>query len=196
MKRFVLALAPWLALGVACSSSTTVVTSDSGVDAGHKKTPDAGKKLDASDASETSVVMTSDAKPDVINDPKDCVAPGTLSNPQGVGGYCSPAGGQCAHAVTGGMASICTGDIGAAAHEWFCTVTCSSNTDCGSGGATCIQGVLAQVCVPSTCLAFVGDSGVTEGGTDAAADAKMSDAGKSDAPADAKGDAPEDAKHD
>jgi hypothetical protein len=166
IKHAAVLLAPWLVLG-ACSSSPAVSSgSDAGGDAQRKKQHDAASMVDATgDATETGVVG-SDAKPHVINDPQNCVPPGTTSNVDGVGGYCSPAGAQCLRAIAGGMASICTADVGAAAHEWFCTVPCATTTDCGAGGSTCIATVQGQVCVPAACMAFVGDASTYDSGFD------------------------------
>ena len=109
--------------------------------------------------------------PDVISDPSNCVAPGTSSNMQGIGGYCSPGGGQCAP-------RICSADLaGTPAHAWFCTTPCDITTSCGAG-ASCLTTATGPICVPSSC-GFLGlDGGLdagTDGGTDASADA-ISDA--------------------
>jgi hypothetical protein len=124
-----------------------------------------------------------DTAPDVIIDPENCVRPGTLSNTQGVGGYCSPGGGQCDMAGPGGSATLCSGDLGVTpAHAWFCTLSCGMTTDCG-GGATCIDFATGSICVPSSCDSILGDGGLGDSG--------MSDAGDSsvDAPSEGATDA-------
>jgi hypothetical protein len=50
----------------------------------------------------------------------------------------------------------------------FCTIACSTNSDCGSG-AVCVQNALGKGCVPTSCQfpdAGGGDSGGTDGGDD------------------------------
>jgi len=186
-----MALATSLILGAGCSSSSSAVTPDAGHDAGSKKHADASTGTDGSGSNDTGVVTRGDAKPHVITDPDNCIAPGSTSNVSGVGGYCSPAGGQCATAIAGGMASVCTADVGAPAHAWFCTVPCTKTSDCGAGGATCIATDQGQVCVPAACGAFVGDAAVSDSGRDGASDASHGhdaaprDSGDRDAPHDA-----------
>jgi hypothetical protein len=151
----------FLALAVACGSS-----SDNATDGG------------ASDA------HASDAKGDAIIDPMNCVPPGTPSNSQGIGGYCSPMGGQCTMAGPGGSATLCSADFQAPAHAWFCTFPCTSSSTCGPG-ATCVNSSMGEGCVPASCLYLEGDGG----GGDAAGDGGGGGDGASDAPGDSAGDA-------
>jgi len=103
----------------------------------------------------------------------NCVAPGTASSAAGVGAYCSPGGGQCNHDAPDGAPTICTADFGAAAHLWFCTVVCTSTSQCGLGSATCVAAANGSLCVPTACTAFAADASVDAGdaGADAAIDA-------------------------
>jgi hypothetical protein len=146
-----------VAFAVACSSSsapTVTPIKDAAADAPR----DAGKnKPDASAVPEASM-GGSDARPDVILDPNDCVSTTAASSENGVGGYCSPGGGQCVHAGVGGSASLCSADFGAPAHEWFCTLPCDTTSECGAGGGTCISAPFADICVPSACAGALGDA--------------------------------------
>jgi hypothetical protein len=102
---------------------------------------------------------STDAGPDVIVDPNNCIPPGTPSNAAGVGGYCSPGGGQCQHAGVAEAGTICTADFGSVpAHAWFCTDVCdpdAASARCGAGGPPCITVEGESVCVPTTCMSFV-----------------------------------------
>jgi hypothetical protein len=183
----------------ACSSSSSAppVThgpADSGVDASKSKKDAEAKKDVAAPQPDTGPMGFDAPKPDVINDPLDCVAPGTASGEDGVGGYCSPGGGQCLHAGTGGTATLCTADFGAPAHEWFCTIPCMQQSDCGSG--KCITAAFAQICVPTACIAAIAidaslpDVSVPDAAGDAAdatADARPVDGSHGDAKHDAAG---------
>ena len=103
--------------------------------------------------------------PDVIVDPANCVAPGTANDDRGVGGYCSPGGGQCASSGPAGAPRICTADLsGAVAHDWYCTYPCSQPADCGSG-ALCLATAQGMMCVPPSCAP------VTDASSDAPSDA-------------------------
>src|SRR5580700_7703128 len=85
-----------------------------------------------SGAGEDSAVY--DVTIDVVINPNNCVKPGTASNSQGVGGYCSPMGGQCATVGPGGSPTLCTGDTSypsSMMNAWFCTVPCPAT--CGAG---------------------------------------------------------------
>jgi hypothetical protein len=115
--------------------------------------------------------VAKDAGPDVIVDPKNCVPPGTMSNSEGAGGYCSPGGGQCAMAGPEGAPEICTADLTATpAHDWYCTLPCSKTIPCGAG-ATCANTPMGSRCVPTTCESFIPD-----GGADAGTDGESGDA--------------------
>ncbi|HEY1955189.1 MAG TPA: hypothetical protein VGH28_06240 [Polyangiaceae bacterium] len=122
----------------------------------------------------------SDVKPDVIIDPANCVAPATANDDRGVGGYCSPGGGQCAASGPGGSPRICTADLsGTSAHDWYCTYPCSQDSDCGSA-ASCLSTSQGKMCVPPACAP------PQDAGTDAPSDAAT------DSPDDAATDAPAD----
>ncbi len=108
----------------------------------------------------------------VINDPDNCVPPGTAGNELGIGGYCSPLGGQCDTAGPGGAARICTADLTSTpAHAWFCTYPCTGPSDCGSG-EVCFENNEGAGCIPNSCLSLdvdaghilTGDDGGTDGG--------------------------------
>jgi hypothetical protein len=105
----------------------------------------------------------------VINDPDNCVPPGTAGNELGIGGYCSPLGGQCDTAGPGGAARICTADLTSTpAHAWFCTYPCTGPSDCGSG-EVCFENNEGAGCIPNSCLSLDVDAGhilTGDGGTD------------------------------
>lgn len=122
---------------------------------------------------------SADVTADVIRDPANCVPPGTASNDQGIGGYCSPGGGQCAITGPGGSPRICTADIaGTPAHAWFCTYPCPTN--CG-GGAACVTTAMGSECVPTSCDYLGVDASVPP--VDAGADSGM--AAEASSPSDA-----------
>jgi hypothetical protein len=160
-------------LAAACSSSSSTPPMMTGQDSGTQKKADAGHDA----TKDTGNVGASDAVPDVIIDPNNCVAPGALFSQKGIGGYCSPMGGQCAHAGTGGTPTLCTADFSAPAHEWFCTITCTTTTDCGAGGGVCVAAPFGQFCVESACAKALGDAG--EGAFDAGVDSGTHDSGTS-----------------
>lgn len=110
---------------------------------------------------------------DVIVDPQNCVAPGTPNNGEGVGGYCSPGGGQCASSGPGGSPRICTADLASATeHEWYCTYPCSQTSDCGNT-AICVALQQGMMCVPSPACTPIIDAGAdaSDAANDAANDA-------------------------
>jgi hypothetical protein len=112
---------------------------------------------------------TTDIGVDVIVDMQNCVPFGTSPNADGVGGYCSPSGGQCDLAGPGLSSRICTADLpDQPAHAWFCTTPCDGTTSCGVA-ASCLLTVQGPICVPSSC-AFLSDAGV-DASTDASTDA-------------------------
>jgi hypothetical protein len=168
MKRFLGLGISVLVLGfgyvTACSSSST--TSSGPQDAG-KTSEGGGGGGDAA----------------VINDPMNCVAPGTANNSQGIGGYCSPGGGQCTTAGPGGAPRICTADVdGTPMHAWFCTYPCSGSTDtttCGPGAA-CVTATMGTGCVPMSC-AFLEDAGTSGGDDSGTTDTDSGGNGGSDA---------------
>jgi hypothetical protein len=187
VRRIVLGfLVPFAAGASACSSSSAPVAGahDAAVDA-HARGSDG-----ATDATlgppkgswEASLadgpIHVGDAFPDVavVVDDANCVPPGTASNASGVGGYCSPGGGQCNHAGEGGGTTLCTADFNAPLHAWFCTLPCTTTSDCGQGTATCIPAAGGLACVPAACGAFAGDASV-DGMTDAASPRDAGDGG-------------------
>jgi hypothetical protein len=113
----------------------------------------------------------------VINDPANCVPPGTAGNALGIGGYCSPLGGQCDTAGPGGAARICTADLTSTpAHAWFCTYPCSQPSDCGSG-EVCFQNAQGAGCIPNTCLYLDADAGTIITGDSGTGDTDAGDGG-------------------
>ncbi len=135
---------------------------------GDNSSPDAG--VDASD-----VVI------DVIIDPKNCVAPGTMPNDEGIGGYCSPGGGQCDTVGPGGSPRICSGDVqGTPMHAWFCTYPCTSSSTCGAG-ASCLTTAMGSSCIPNVCDA-VEEAGADSGPPPDASTDAPSDSSPTDAP--------------
>jgi hypothetical protein len=181
-RRIIIAVAVASAglLVAACSSSSSTSQVMTGQDGGTQKKADAGHDA----TKDVGSVGAADVLPDAIIDPNNCVAPGAPFSQKGIGGYCSTGGGQCAHAGTGGTPTLCTADFGAPAHEWFCTITCTTTTDCGAGGGTCVAAPFGQFCVESACAKALGDAG--EGAFDAGVDSGTPDSGTS---ADAKTDA-------
>ena len=159
MKRRVLLLPLFCLAAAACNSGSS--KGPPGVDAStvQDAAPDAGS--DALDAG----TPAADGARDGAVDPLNCVPPGTPNNAAGVGGYCSPGGGQCADAGPNHTSTICTADFGAMVppHAWFCTNLCSVDAGavaCGSPGPACIETPQGEpVCLPEMCLAFLGDGG-------------------------------------
>ncbi|HEY1694169.1 MAG TPA: hypothetical protein VGG39_18500 [Polyangiaceae bacterium] len=137
---------------LACSSSSKSGAGGGGVDA----------STDGSDAA-------------VVNDPLNCIPPGTPNNAAGVGGYCTPNGGQCANAGPDAEGTICTADFGTVvpAHAWFCTTLCeidASVTGCGENGPPCVSAEGEFVCLPAACSGFLtaleeAGAGAGDGGT-------------------------------
>ena len=175
-----------LLIAAGCSSSSPSGSSSSAKDAGKKDTGvDAASDATADSTVPEASVGVPDVHPDAIIDPNDCVATPATSSENGVGGYCSPGAGQCLHAGTGGSATDCTADFGAPAHEWFCTIPCSTTLDCGGGGGACVSAPFGQFCVPTACAKALGDaqSAVVPDASDATAphDGSAHDAGEHDA---------------
>jgi hypothetical protein len=138
--------------------------------------------------------VPSDAQPEATPVPTNCVPPGTPSNANGVGGYCSPGGGECAGGGPDGAVSICTADTNAPNNAWFCTILCDTTANCGPGGATCLSAIQGQACIPPACAALLGDTPPSDGGSDGGdADGASTD---SDAPSDAPPEAGPDANAD
>jgi polyhydroxybutyrate depolymerase len=153
-------------------ATTTVGCADATVPDGGRES---GSSVDASTHRDAARMV--DAGSDVFVDPLNCVAPDTPNNAAGVGGYCTPGGGQCADAGSSGTGTICTADFGSMvpAHAWFCTNICGTDAGaatCGNGGPPCVETPddLA-VCLPTTCKALLADGGPFSG---------MNDAGSSD----------------
>lgn len=141
-----------LAVGLGCVVPVACSTSSGGKDASTDGGADANSDSDAH----------------IINDPQNCIPPGTPNNAAGVGGYCSPGGGQCANAGPDAEGTICTADFGSVvpAHAWFCTDLCELDAafSCGNPGPPCISAEGELVCVPPTCMAFI--TALEEAGTD------------------------------
>lgn len=136
IRRWAAAPTMVLTLAVAaCSSDDT--TPASTADAG---TPDtgAGDAQSAVDAGATSDAPSSG----------NCVPPGTPNNEKGVGGYCSPGGGECASDAAGFI--LCSGDVGAPVGSYFCTTPCSADDQCGTN-AYCANDPRGRACVPNAC---------------------------------------------
>jgi hypothetical protein len=160
----VLSVLTALTAAIACSSSSSKGTGGSGDDAG--------------DGGNVGVDVTID----VINNPNNCVKPGTANNSQGVGGYCNPGGGQCDKAGPGGSPTLCTGDYSSTMNAWFCTIPCPAS--CGAG-ASCVTTAMGSTCVPAACVAFLGDAAILdEGGANEAGpgDSSTTDSPASDGP--------------
>jgi hypothetical protein len=153
------------AFAVACVASFAACSSSSS--SGSTTTDDAGTGGDSG----------ANVDSGVINDPANCVPPGTAGNSLGIGGYCSPLGGQCDTAGPGGAARICTADLTSTpAHAWFCTYPCSQPSDCGSG-EVCFQNAQGAGCIPNTCLYLDADAGSIITGDDAGTDTDAGDGG-------------------
>ncbi|MGH7286004.1 MAG: hypothetical protein ACRELY_31170 [Polyangiaceae bacterium] len=139
-----------LALGLfgaaACSSSSSASDDSSSGDSGTDGTTGGGDSGANKDSG-------------ITDDPDNCVKPGTGGNSLGIGGYCTPLGGQCDDAGPGGAPRICTAEVsGTPAHAWFCTYPCEHTSDCGEG-AVCFQNVEGSGCVPTACLYLDVDAG-------------------------------------
>jgi hypothetical protein len=83
-----------------------------------------------------------------------CALEGAVGNENGVGKYCTAAGGECA---TGG-ASICLADYTTGEFGNFCTKLCADDADCGSG-AMCTGSdpqAATKACIPSECVSSMG----------------------------------------
>ena len=79
--------------------------------------------------------------------PGPCAAAGDPGNNVGVGQFCSPSGGQCLSSPT---ASLCLGDFIQGEFANFCTMVCSSDSECGEG-AFCGHDS-TRICIPSKCV--------------------------------------------
>jgi len=80
-----------------------------------------------------------------------CAAEGAPGNENGVGKYCTAAGGECA---SNGAASICLADYTTGEFGNFCTKLCADDTDCGTG-AVCTGSdpqAATKACIPSECV--------------------------------------------
>jgi hypothetical protein len=146
----ILTVAGSLAALVACSSSSSGGSGGNGVDSGAVQDSGSG---------------SADVGADVIINPNNCVKPGTPNNAQGVGGYCSPGGGQCNTAGPGGSPTLCSGDYNSMMNVWFCTLPCPQQA-CGTG-AVCVTTAMGSGCTPLTCLSYLGDAGTLYDGGNA-----------------------------
>jgi hypothetical protein len=163
-----------IAAAAACSSSSSSKSSGGG--------NDSGADVAVADTSVADVVATDT----LIVDPNNCVASGTASNAEGVGGYCSPGGGQCDTAGPGGSPTLCSADYGAPAHGWFCTYPCAGPAACGTG-MLCVSTAAGAGCVPPACLSLEPDGGyqILDGGEAGPAPSEGgTEAGSADAPTD------------
>ena len=155
---------------VACVAAATACSSSSAQSSGG-----------ADSGVQDSIAALDDAGPDVIDNPNNCVKPGTASNAEGVGGYCSPGGGQCAKAGPGGSPTLCTADYSPVMNVWFCTVPCNPG-NCGAG-ARCVTTAMGSGCTPTSCLGYLGDAGTLDDGSTATPDGGSGDAGTTDSAA-------------
>jgi hypothetical protein len=87
-----------------------------------------------------------DAGPALSGPP--CVAQGAPGNDQGVGKYCSAAGGQCS---ANGAATICLADYVSGGFGDFCTRLCATDGDCGAGAVCKGSGSGPSACIPASC---------------------------------------------
>jgi hypothetical protein len=118
----------------------------------------------------------------IIIDPKNCVPPGSPE-------YCSPGGGQCDMEGPGGMAEICSADLGAPAHDWYCTSPCDEEASTCTGTSTCESTPSGSRCVPESCDYLLPEGGPVDSGKDASKEAGAGEA-STDAPGEASHDAP------
>jgi hypothetical protein len=158
-------LPPILALGCATSAATfgdsgsplIVTDSHSQKDVG---TVDPPPKGDASEPlkQRTSPPESLDAGVDVGAAIHNCTATTSKPNPEGIGGYCTPGGGQCDLAGPHGMGTTCTADLPQAPpNGWFCTFPCVTAATCGTS-AVCDVTPQGQECIPVPCE-FLVDGG-------------------------------------
>lgn len=125
----------------------------------------------SSEATTTDAGSTRDAYIEVPAE--SCAQPGDMGNEIGVGAFCSPAGNQCS-AFT--QARLCLADVVRDEGQWFCTRTCTTSEQCGSG-AVCVIETRGGGCVPAQCAPEDEDAGATDD-ADVSADASSdSDAG-------------------
>jgi hypothetical protein len=75
-----------------------------------------------------------------------CVPEGTMNNEKGIGGFCRSSA-DCSNAA--GI-RICTADLGIS--PTFCTTTCQTDTECGSG-MYCAHAAMGSGCTPLACVA-------------------------------------------
>lgn len=75
-----------------------------------------------------------------------CVPEGTASNEKGIGGFCKSSA-DCSSAAG---TRICTADFGIS--PTFCTTTCQTDTECGSG-MYCAHAAMGSGCTPLACMA-------------------------------------------
>jgi hypothetical protein len=167
----VLALAS-VAWGPACSSSPRAgPPTDAGVhasvDASTQRHLDANPDRQPSDVGQdVPGFIAVDAQVDAEVDDANCVPPGTLSNDAGVGGYCTPGGGECTRGGPNGGLVVCTADFNVPAHAWFCTIACTATTMCGTGGAACTSSIQGQSCIPAACAPLLAGPDAGDGPPD------------------------------
>lgn len=153
MRNTVVVLCALVATGLSAACSSASSSGGGGTDGGATESGSGGGV---------------DATIDVVDNPDDCVKPGTANNPQGVGGYCNSGGAQCASAGPGGTPTLCSADFSGVSNAWFCTIPCGATTQCGAG-ATCVATRGGSYCVPPPCLGTLADAGelLAEAGADA-----------------------------
>ena len=86
---------------------------------------------------------------------KPCAAPGAPGNEVGVGKECTKGGGECAGNAVG---KTCIADRVTAPFANFCSGSCTTDADCGSG-ARCAGSSGTNFCLPQSCFAKAADAG-------------------------------------
>jgi hypothetical protein len=80
-----------------------------------------------------------------------CGHPGdTAVNSTGLGAYCNNKDTPCAH-DSGKTAVVCTDGVAVSPPTSFCSLLCTTDTDCGANG-TCMMSPFGKGCVPNRCL--------------------------------------------
>jgi hypothetical protein len=85
-----------------------------------------------------------------------CGQPDIPGNEVGVGTYCSPSDGTCPSS-----APLCLAVLVPEEGHWYCTRTCSTDEQCGTG-AVCLGDERGRACVPARCDPGSPDGGVAE----------------------------------
>lgn len=95
--------------------------------------------------------------PTALNGPP-CAATGAPGNELGVGKQCTASGNECTGSGTFCLATFVTGTFGD-----FCTKSCQTDTDCGTG-TSCVGTAPQQICMPTSCLSSLAVGGATDAG--------------------------------